>query len=166
MVMQKQMRVMLRTLNRLVHEKTAATAAAASRSAAGEPLWEHRPTWNARGVLADGEAVWAPLSPLAPMLRDSAKTFQPRAELGSGGVAPEQEALGKQFFLLGAGHAVEIEELRAGQAALLAREALKTEPKLSFVRDTLSGLVLLPGDALRALMCSVLLKGRVLLLLN
>jgi len=101
MVMQKQMRVMLRTLNRLVHEKTAATAAAASRSAAGEPFWEHRPTWNARGVLADGEAVWAPLSPLAPMLRDSAKTFQPRAELGSGGVAPEQEALGKQFFFAG-----------------------------------------------------------------
>ena len=92
---------MLRTLNRLVHEKTAATAAAASRSAAGEPFWEHRPTWNARGVLADGEAVWAPLSPLAPMLRDSAKTFQPRAELGSGGVAPEQEALGKQFFFAG-----------------------------------------------------------------
>jgi hypothetical protein len=68
--------------------------------------------------------------------------------------------------LLDAGHAVEIEELRAGQAASLAREALKTEPKLSFVRDTLSGLVLLPGDALRPLMCSVLLKGRVLLLLN
>jgi hypothetical protein len=38
MAMQTQMRVMMRTLNRFVHEKTAATAAAASRSAAGEVL--------------------------------------------------------------------------------------------------------------------------------
>jgi hypothetical protein len=40
MVMQTQMRMMLRTLNRFVHEKTAATAAAAIRSAAGEALRE------------------------------------------------------------------------------------------------------------------------------
>jgi hypothetical protein len=60
MVMQTQIRVMLRAANRLVHEKTAATAAAARRSAAGEAFRGHRPAWNARGVLADGEALWAP----------------------------------------------------------------------------------------------------------
>jgi hypothetical protein len=43
MAMQAQMRVMLRTSNRLAHEKTTATAAAARRSAAGEALREHRP---------------------------------------------------------------------------------------------------------------------------
>jgi hypothetical protein len=42
MVMQAQLRVMLRMLNRLENEKTAATAAAASRSAACETLREHR----------------------------------------------------------------------------------------------------------------------------
>ena len=98
MVMLTQMRVMLRALNRLVHEKTAATAAVARRSAAGEALREHRPTWNAWGVLADGEAKWAPLRPLAPMPKDSAKALQQRAELGSGEAAPEQEPLGKLGF--------------------------------------------------------------------
>jgi hypothetical protein len=98
MVMLTQMRVMLRALNRLVHEKTAATAAVARRSAAGEALREHRPTWNARGVLADGAAKWAPLRPLAPMPKDSAKALQQRAELGSGEAAPEQEPLGKLGF--------------------------------------------------------------------
>jgi hypothetical protein len=70
-VMQAQMRVILRALSRLVHERIAATTAAASRSAAGEAFREHRPTWNARGVLADGEAAWAPSRPLAHMLKDA-----------------------------------------------------------------------------------------------
>jgi hypothetical protein len=43
MAVQAQMRVMLRTVNRLVHEGTATTAAAARRSAAGEALRMHRP---------------------------------------------------------------------------------------------------------------------------
>jgi hypothetical protein len=43
MAMQTQMRGVLRILNCLVHEETAATAAAARRSAAGEALREHRP---------------------------------------------------------------------------------------------------------------------------
>jgi|AntAceMinimDraft_5_1070358.scaffolds.fasta_scaffold51369_1 hypothetical protein len=97
MAMQAQMRVMLRTLNRLAHEETAATAAAARRSAAGEALREHRPTWNARGVLADGEEA------LAPMRKDAAKALQPRAEFESGGAAPEQEALDNLFFFCASG---------------------------------------------------------------
>jgi hypothetical protein len=42
MAMQTQMRVLLKTINRLVHEKTAAAAAAARRSAVGEALRGHR----------------------------------------------------------------------------------------------------------------------------
>jgi hypothetical protein len=64
-VMQTQVRAMLSVATRLVRKKTAATAAAARPSAAGEALWEHRQAWNARGGLADGEAVWAPRRPLA-----------------------------------------------------------------------------------------------------
>jgi hypothetical protein len=41
--MQAQMRGMLRLVNRLVHEKTSATAATAHPSATGEAFWEHRP---------------------------------------------------------------------------------------------------------------------------
>jgi hypothetical protein len=50
MAMQKQIRVLLKTVNRLVNEKAAATAAAARRSAAGEALRGHRLAWNARGA--------------------------------------------------------------------------------------------------------------------
>jgi|AntAceMinimDraft_1070359.scaffolds.fasta_scaffold52221_1 hypothetical protein len=81
--MQAQMRAMSRAINRLVHEGTAAAAATARPSEAGEALWEHRVThrlaWSARGVLADDEALWAPRRPLAHMLEDAAKVLQPRA---------------------------------------------------------------------------------------
>jgi hypothetical protein len=81
------------------------------------------------------------------MLMDTAKALQPRAELGSGDAAPEQEVLGKPGFSLDVGKAVENEELRVGAVALLAREAPSTEPELSLVREALSRLVFLPsGD--------------------
>jgi hypothetical protein len=117
MAMQAQMRVMWRTANRLVHEKTAATAAAAHRNVAGEALREHRPAWNARGVLADDEAAQAPQRLLAPMPKDTAKKNQPCVALESCGAALEHEALGELGVLLGDGQAVESEELRAVAAA-------------------------------------------------
>jgi hypothetical protein len=54
--MKIQVRALLGVANRLVHEKTAATAAAARPSAACEALRDHRLAWNARGGLADREA--------------------------------------------------------------------------------------------------------------
>jgi hypothetical protein len=50
--MQMQLREMLGVVNRLVHEKTVATAAVARLSAPGEALREHQMIWNARGGLA------------------------------------------------------------------------------------------------------------------
>jgi hypothetical protein len=44
-------------VNRLAHKKTAATAAAARRSVAGEAFLGHRLAWNARGVIADVKAL-------------------------------------------------------------------------------------------------------------
>jgi hypothetical protein len=92
MAKQTRISVLFKTVSRLFHKETVATAAAAHRSAAGKALREHRLTWNAPGVLADGEALWAPRKPLASMPKDTAKAFQP---------------------FLGDGQALESEELRA-----------------------------------------------------
>jgi predicted phage gp36 major capsid-like protein len=92
-VMQTQMRKMLAVASRLARDKTGATAAEARPSSAGEALRENRLAWNARGGLADGEVLRAPWRPLALMLADVALAWQSRAELGSGGAAPEHEAL-------------------------------------------------------------------------
>ena len=116
-VMQKQVRVMLTMVTRLVHEKTAANAAAARLSAAGEALRELRLPCNARGGLADGEVLWAPLRPLVTILAVAADAVQPRVALESNGAAPEYEALGELGLLQGDRKAVESEELRAVAAA-------------------------------------------------
>jgi|AntAceMinimDraft_5_1070358.scaffolds.fasta_scaffold115031_1 hypothetical protein len=72
---------MLRAVKGIVREKTSATPAAARRSAACMALREHRLAWNARGGLADREAIWRPRGPLAPMLVDEALASKPRAAL-------------------------------------------------------------------------------------
>jgi hypothetical protein len=144
--MQKQVRALLIMVTRLVHEKTAATAAAARLSAAGEALREHRLPRNTRGGLADGEVLWAPQRPLATILADAAETVQPRVALGSNGAAPEYEALGELGLLQGDRKAAETEEQRAGAATVLVREASSAEPEPSFARGALIGLKLLLGD--------------------
>jgi hypothetical protein len=102
--MQLQLSAMLRMVNRLKHEYTTATAAAARESAACEPLRAHRLAWKVRGGLADLESPRGLRRPLALMLVDAAVAFQPRVALRSGG--PEHEALGELRFLLGGGQAV------------------------------------------------------------
>jgi hypothetical protein len=138
MAMQTQMRVMLRAANRLVQEKTAATAAAARQSAAGEAFRGHRPAWNARGVLADGEALWAPYAAEAASayadgysesFTTTRRAWRRRSNVGARGA-------GKVVFLLCVGQALESEELRAGAPALLEHEPPSAEQEL----------VLLPGD--------------------
>jgi hypothetical protein len=77
-VMQTQVRAMLAVATRLVQEKTVAAAAAARPRTAGEAFLEHRLALNARGGLANGEALWASRRPLAPMLADAAEAIQQR----------------------------------------------------------------------------------------
>jgi hypothetical protein len=92
MAMQTRINVLFNIVSLLFHKEAVATAAAAHRSAAGEALRGNKLTWNARCVLADGEASWAPRRPLTSIPKDTAKAFQP---------------------WLGDGQAVESEELRA-----------------------------------------------------
>jgi hypothetical protein len=80
--MQTQMRAMLGVDNRPVHEETAATAAAARPSAAGDAMREHRLAWNAPGGLADGGAVCGPRRPLALTLGGRSRSITTTCSVG------------------------------------------------------------------------------------
>jgi hypothetical protein len=146
MVRQSKMRELFKTVNRLVREKTAATAAAARRSAAGEALREQRLAWNARGVLADGEDTWAQRRPLAPMPKGYSKSISTMRSVRKLRGSAEARGAGRAGVLLGERQSVESEEMKTGAAALLAHEAPSAEPEPGLEHGALIGPELLLGD--------------------